>query len=629
MQAALHFVDAAERAQGSSRGSAQAFNLSLLKIEILLAQDNTAEARSLLEGLPVASLPSAELKERDLADQAQLLMQSDRLDEARALLSQAYELASKGAASSLLASIELKRGQLMDDFDQADAEFHRALEVAQLQHDESIAAQSLGNIGFIRMGRFRFDEAIQWFEAADQAAQKIPSKVIHEKNLGNLGWCYFRLGQSDRALGLLSRALKLASDLGFQHDQQIWLGDIGVIHYSQDDFEKAVFKYSQALDIAQRLRDRADIARWSSNIARAYIDQKRWDEAEKYNRLAMAGKPGDNIAPYLQLNAGLIATARGQGREAQSALHEAIQLAEKTHQPNVEWQAHSSLAELYGTKQRADAAREYGATIAVLDREWLALSRDNSKITFRSYLSGFYQDYVGFLAEQGQKEKALEVAESSRARLLMQKLDGRTSALPAFHVTDAIRLARETNCVLLSYWLAKSRGASSQTADQSYLWAVTAKGVSQFTLPAESVIDALIEQHRRSIENLEDPLSSGGAAARQLYTTLLGPVKPLLKQASRVIIVPDGRLHEINFETLVADEPAPHYWIEDATIALAPSLGVLRSQPAQPTAHAAALDYRRSAAGRSRISAAAAFENGDSRDRRGFRRIRPRRICWG
>jgi CHAT domain-containing protein len=45
-------------------------------------------------------------------------------------------------------------------------------------------------------------------------------------------------------------------------------------------------------------------------------------------------------------------------------------------------------------------------------------------------------------------------------------------------------------------------------------------------------------------------------------------------------VVPDGCLHGLNFETLIADIPTPHYWIEDVTLAVAPALGVL--QPAAP-----------------------------------------------
>lgn len=42
-----------------------------------------------------------------------------------------------------------------------------------------------------------------------------------------------------------------------------------------------------------------------------------------------------------------------------------------------------------------------------------------------------------------------------------------------------------------------------------------------------------------------------------------------------MIVVPDGALHQLNFETLVVPGPQPHYWIEDAAVATAPSLRAL------------------------------------------------------
>jgi hypothetical protein len=38
-------------------------------------------------------------------------------------------------------------------------------------------------------------------------------------------------------------------------------------------------------------------------------------------------------------------------------------------------------------------------------------------------------------------------------------------------------------------------------------------------------------------------------------------------------------LHGLNFETLIVDLPAPHYWIDDVTLAVAPALGVLQRAP--------------------------------------------------
>jgi len=554
----------------------------LLKAEILLSQTRTAEARPLLENPPAATLESARLKPRLLMDQAELKKQSEQPDQARSLLSQARDLAQQAGDESLLATIEIKRGVLLSDFDEADAAFRRALDIATRQRDAFLAANASGNLGYIRLHHFRYDEAIPWFEAADRAAQNIPSRLVHEKALGNLGWCYFRLGQLDRARETFTKAEALASEIGLPDDLQRWLGNIGSIYKEQGDLSKAVSYYSRAFDIALRLGNQTYVAAWLANLTDVYIIQANWDAAENLSHRALAAAKGAADSQLVEasstLYSGLIASARGRTDEADAQLHEAIRLAERAYQPNVSWEAHSGLAALYRKQNRLTAAdREYAAAMHVLDLEWLALSRDDSKITFRAYLARIYQEYVAFLSEQKQKEKALEVAESSRARLLVQKLEGRTSVLPRFRAVDAVRVASETGTVLLSYWLAP---------EGSYLWVVGPKGILQFSLPPESEIAALVDQQSKAIQDLQDPMTAGNDAARKLYRLLLGPVEPLLHSAGQVLIVPDGRLHELNFETLVVEGAHPHYWIEDATVAVVPSLSVLRTaasgQPRRP-----------------------------------------------
>ena len=39
-------------------------------------------------------------------------------------------------------------------------------------------------------------------------------------------------------------------------------------------------------------------------------------------------------------------------------------------------------------------------------------------------------------------------------------------------------------------------------------------------------------------------------------------------------VVPDGPVHRLNLETLVAPSPQPHYWIEDAEVAVSPSIAI-------------------------------------------------------
>jgi len=129
----------------NSGDSTCAVRFQLLEAEILLTQNRVAEARPMLESPPAAISQSAAFRARWLLDLAELRRQSDQLDEARKLVAQARDLASGAGDPALVAWIELKRGVLLADFDQADGAFRRALEIARAQHDEFLAAGALGD----------------------------------------------------------------------------------------------------------------------------------------------------------------------------------------------------------------------------------------------------------------------------------------------------------------------------------------------------------------------------------------------------------------------------------------------------------------------------------------------------
>jgi CHAT domain-containing protein len=85
----------------------------------------------------------------------------------------------------------------------------------------------------------------------------------------------------------------------------------------------------------------------------------------------------------------------------------------------------------------------------------------------------------------------------------------------------------------------------------------------------------LVQRYRSSLSGPEDALASSDG--RSLYRTLVAPAKALLASNTKVFIIPDGSLNNLNFETLVVDDPKPHYWIEDADVMNASSLRVLAS----------------------------------------------------
>ena len=86
------------------------------------------------------------------------------------------------------------------------------------------------------------------------------------------------------------------------------------------------------------------------------------------------------------------------------------------------------------------------------------------------------------------------------------------------------------------------------------------------------MIEKLVTNYRETVEHsVRDPLTANAAGA-ELWRVLVAPIAPHIRQGERLIVIPDGALHRLNLETLVAPSPHPHYWIEDVEMAVSPSI---------------------------------------------------------
>ena len=132
------------------------------------------------------------------------------------------------------------------------------------------------------------------------------------------------------------------------------------------------------------------------------------------------------------------------------------------------------------------AARHFEAALGTVEKTRSDLLKVDYKLSFLTQLIEFYRAYVDVLVAQGQNERALEVAESSRARVLAERQ--RVDAPARVRVAGLRRLAGDSRTVLLSYWLAPQR---------SFLWIVTGAGVRRVDLPPQAEIEAAVREYRR------------------------------------------------------------------------------------------------------------------------------------
>jgi CHAT domain-containing protein len=86
--------------------------------------------------------------------------------------------------------------------------------------------------------------------------------------------------------------------------------------------------------------------------------------------------------------------------------------------------------------------------------------------------------------------------------------------------------------------------------DHQYTFVLRKNGVQLFQQPADSALDQKIKSFRTSI--LEHDQTTFRKLGHQLYATLLEPAEPALNGVQELIIVPDGSMYYLPFETLLS-----------------------------------------------------------------------------
>lgn len=560
---ALREADAGLRAEPSWR-------FRILKADILLSRADTKTAKELLASAQLPADPELLARLRMAQGYAEYLTSNYSAAEQR--LRQAAQVAKPLGLPGLEATIENRMGLVevqQGRLDAAEQAFRHVIEVATAQNDPYLESTAMGNLGFLFLNAFRFEDAIYWFEKASAKFQELGNLNSYYVSLGNLGTCYLRLGDLDKGLADLEQAADHAGQIPDRFSEQLWIGNSGSVLYDQGDLRRAADKFKQALQIAQsRDKNEKDLTGWwYYSLASVYIDLGDYNTAEMYNKEALSRRQavGNHSDFYPRVNEAHIAAGRGDPH-AEELYRGLIAEYREGMNPVPMLELQAGLARLLAHKGQFDQAdAQFRVTLAYLESRRAALARADNRLTYLAKLIRFYDEYINFLVDRGQPEKALEVAESSRARVLDERLESKPAHAPV-QAARIRELARASHGVFLSYWLGAKR---------SFLWAVTPEQITLHQLPPERQIAPLVAGYRSFIENLRDPLQSEYPAGPKLSEILMGPVRPLLSSAQRVVLVPDRSLNSLNFETLPDPDNPSKYLIERATLELAPSLEIL------------------------------------------------------
>jgi CHAT domain-containing protein len=545
------------------------WRFTALKAEILVWQGMNEQSLGLLRPDLPPSLQTSETEVWRKLTQAAAYTGLSKFDLATRSLLEAKQLA-RAKHPELLGYVALREGTLADDQnapEKAAALYRTSLSAAREQRDSYLEASALGSLGLVETEEGHYDASVDWNREALRVSENASAKSLAAKIQLNTGWSYFELGDYENALTEFQQAEQAATSAGLVTDRVICRVNIGAVDYYLRDYAAAERDSLQALQLARDLDEKRLQAESLETLSSTSLAQGKLAAAEEYDREALSSSRaiGDHAEEMSTvLIAGRIAAERKNYHEAESLLETVI------HDQNVsvatKWEAEARLAKVYDAENRPNNAdSEFNQALRTIEEARHSIQEDDLRLSFLSSAIDFCNDYVDFLIQHGRVEDALRFADLTRSQTLAEGLAA-AGKNPQHSALGPQQLARKLGATLLLYWIGQNH---------SYLWVITPDEMRYFPIPPAPEIDSVVKAYRHAILDGHDVLAADSTTGQKLYEMLVAPAEKLLAKSARVVVLPGESLYTLNFETLIAPRPSPHFWIEDVTVSTGSSLVLL------------------------------------------------------
>jgi CHAT domain-containing protein/tetratricopeptide (TPR) repeat protein len=530
---------------------------------------------------------------------------SDRGDLARAeqYYQQALAIYEKLVPNSLqvartlnnLGNVARDRGDLA----RAEQLYQQALAIDEKLAPNSLeVARTLNNLGNVARNRGDLARAEQYYQQALAIFEQLaPNSLQVARTLNNLGNVASDRGDLARAEQYYQQALAIDEKLAPNSLQVArTLNNLGNVARDRGDLARAEQLFQQALAIFEQLAPNSlQVASTLQNLANLARQQKNYPQAQQYLARVLAIYETQRAAiPDPE-------TKTAFAERYFNAYTLQAQLALDQQQPQqaalaLERSRARTLAELMFTRalpvptNAPQALKDLIAQQEQLQRDFLLLARQQRQT-----------DPDDTNALQRLQAQARQLADRQRQldQQLRQQFPQYADLLnPQPPDLKQLQAALDANTVLLYHAFAGTEllivAVSRQTV-RGYRVKVDPRTLEN-DLAAFRKLVAKPPLERTASERRKLP-----ALGQRLYATLIKPAEPSLKNATTVLLCPEGALNQLPWGALIVavdKQGRPTYWVERVAIGLTLSAGVyLQAKAVRPAprgvAIAAVSQYRR------------------------------------
>jgi CHAT domain-containing protein/tetratricopeptide (TPR) repeat protein len=521
----------------------------------------------------------------------------------------AYQLDDKKGSMAVLQGIA-NIGAARNYSLQALEYYKRTLKIAEEIGDKAGIGLALNSIGRIYQNKRNYAEALEYFHKGLPIVEEIGNKAEVSLTLARIGGIHYYQGNYTEALEYQQRSVQIVEEIGDKTRTGASLNLIGNIHRVQGNYTEALEHYQRSLKFAEEVGNKFGISSTTNNIANVLQLQGNYTQAIEFaNRSADFAQQIGSPDTFWQSRfvAGQAYQALNQPDEAKKAFTEAIAWVEDARNQvgGNEQSRHRYFAErlapYYGMMSllmnqnnttEAFALAERAKARVLLDvfqtgksdiTKAMSLAEKQQEQKFNSQIvslnAQIYQEKLRPQQDQArldklniQLEKArfeMEFFHSSIYAMHPELRPQRSQEAQTLSLSEAVALIPDDKTALLEFVVSEEQTylfALSKSASQS------APDVKIFKIDIKQTeLAKLCQEYRKQ---LADRRVSYQDLATKLYDLLLKSARSQLPDKTNLVIIPDGVLWELPFQTL---QPARnHFLIEDAAISYAPSLTVLQ-----------------------------------------------------
>ena len=509
-----------------------------------------------------------------------------------------------------------------DQYDKAINCFEEALEIDRILGMEADAAVCLNNIGLVYDSWGQYDRAIEYYEEALVIDKGLENEAGIAISLNNIGMVYNAWGKYDRAITCFDEALAKNNSLGQDDQVAITLNNIGYVYDSRGQYDKAIEYYEKALVIDKRLGREASIAEDLNNIGMVYYSYGMYDKAISYFEEALAEnermKIDYQVATNLN-NIGSACSSVGHYDKAIGYYEEALNIDKKLgRKADIALDLNNIGADYNSQGEYKTAIRYYLESITIIE-ELRKTAIGDIRMDYLASQIVTYQGLTSAYIRDSNISSAFQTIELSRAKLLTERLSGDESEIRLPEASD-IQHSIGKNTVVIVYanigWedmvqitISSDEITGKEVSVKSFIQSSIAnyeepimnllenqRGVKVVKktpfhtgkVETMSDFDNIINYYRSLIMNTVSEDARGvevvgiekfkrvhmekiSELARSLYELLIGPLESQIKDKKNLIIVPDGILAFIPFETLI--DRNGKYLVEDYRVSYVQSMG--------------------------------------------------------